>query len=83
MQDVAGSSPVGSIFRPRQSSIYACAIIELCRRCFVESFRAGGVAKWPKATVCKTVIRGFDSHRRLFSLHKPLTNDLSIIYNVF
>jgi hypothetical protein len=25
----------------------------------------GGVAKWPKATVCKTVIREFESHRRL------------------
>ena len=26
----------------------------------------GGVAKWSKATVCKTVIREFKSHRRLF-----------------
>ena len=26
----------------------------------------GGVAKWPKATVCKTVIRRFKSGRRLF-----------------
>lgn len=25
----------------------------------------GGIAKWPKATVCKTVIRGFKSHSRL------------------
>jgi hypothetical protein len=25
----------------------------------------GGVAKWPKATVCKTVIRQFESARRL------------------
>ena len=25
----------------------------------------GGVAKWPKATVCKTVIRGFESRLRL------------------
>ena len=27
--------------------------------------RYGGIAKWPKATVCKTVIRGFKSHSRL------------------
>lgn len=27
--------------------------------------RQGGIAKWPKATVCKTVIRGFKSHSRL------------------
>ena len=26
---------------------------------------SGGIAKWPKATVCKTVIRGFKSHSRL------------------
>lgn len=25
----------------------------------------GGIAKWPKATVCKIVIRGFKSHSRL------------------
>ena len=25
----------------------------------------GGVAKWTKATVCKTVIHGFESRRRL------------------
>jgi hypothetical protein len=31
----------------------------------MQDFKSGGVAKWPKATVCKTVIRGFDSHRRL------------------
>ena len=28
-------------------------------------FFFGGVAKWTKATVCKTVIHGFESHRRL------------------
>ena len=28
----------------------------------------GGVAKWPKALVCKTNIRGFESHRRLFNI---------------
>ena len=28
--------------------------------------KKGGVAKWSKATVCKTVIHGFESHRRLF-----------------
>ena len=30
------------------------------------NFQVGGVAKWPKATVCKTVIRRFESGRRLF-----------------
>lgn len=30
----------------------------------------GGIAKWPKATVCKTVIRGFKSHSRL-SVKEP------------
>jgi hypothetical protein len=29
----------------------------------------GGVAKWSKATVCKTVIPGFESRRRLFLLY--------------
>jgi hypothetical protein len=33
----------------------------------------GGVAKWPKATVCKTVIRGFDSHRRLLHFQVRIT----------
>lgn len=27
--------------------------------------RIGGIAKWPKASVCKTDIRGFKSHSRL------------------
>jgi hypothetical protein len=31
-----------------------------------EIFEVGGVAKWSKATVCKTVIRRFESGRRLF-----------------
>ena len=53
-------------FRSRQGLIYACAMTELCCLYFVESISAGGVAKRPKATVCKTVIRGFESHRRLF-----------------
>lgn len=40
------------------------------------SLENGGVAKRPKATVCKTVIRGFESHRRLsflYILWEPLT----------
>ena len=32
-------------------------------------FQVGGVAKWSKATVCKTVIRRFESARRLFLFH--------------
>ena len=35
------------------------------------NFESGGVAKRPKATVCKTVIRRFESGRRLF-LTTPL-----------
>ena len=36
-------------------------------------FFPGAVAKWPKAKVCKTFIRGFDSHPHLhfLSLDEP------------
>jgi hypothetical protein len=34
----------------------------------------GGVAKWSKATVCKTVIRGFESHRRLSGFYWAVWN---------
>ena len=37
---------------------------------------SGGIAKWPKATVCKTVIRGFKSHSRLSRKSAPFTGAL-------
>ncbi len=43
------------------STFFLQAVVQPCI-CMV-SF--GGVAKWPKATVCKTVIRRFESDRRL------------------
>lgn len=30
-----------------------------------QSDKNGDVAKWSKAVVCKTIIHGFESHRRL------------------
>ena len=39
----------------------------------------GGIAKWPKATVCKTVIRGFKSHSRLFH-KKAATEKLLLLF---
>lgn len=32
---------------------------------FTPATMHGGIAKWPKASVCKTDIRGFKSHSRL------------------
>lgn len=36
-----------------------------CRAAFSDGVCNGGVPKWPKGTDCKSVIRGFESHRRL------------------
>ncbi len=41
----------------------------------------GGIAKWPKATVCKTVIRGFKSHSRL-SQKKQQLNSCCFFYGL-
>ena len=51
--DVAGSSPVS-----RSTS-------RLHRDFFSLKINFGAVAKWPKAEVCKTSIRRFESDRRL------------------
>gem|GEM_PF-2114137 len=36
--------------------------------------RIGGIAKWPKASVCKTDIRGFKSHSRLDKVYAIARN---------
>jgi hypothetical protein len=42
--------------------------------------RFGAVPKWPKGEVCKTSIRGFESHPRL---HIPRVRSEDILYKTF
>ena len=51
--------------RLRADTCGNCKLKSIRRARFVLQQAFGGVAKWTKATVCKTVIHGFESHRRL------------------
>ena len=44
-----------------------------------ENTQLGGVAKRPKATVCKTVIRRFESDRRLLFLMSLLGQEVKLL----
>gem|GEM_PF-4694692 len=59
------------VMKASNSAFFALAAALFCRKMPAFSrkllvFLPGGIAKWIKATDCKSVIRGFDSHCRLF-----------------
>src|SRR3972149_3073075 len=48
-----------------EGSAFPCLLGFPCFLCFRYTGTDGAVPKWPKGEVCKTSIRGFESHPRL------------------